>query len=279
MKAGPLAFGAAMVWAARFGVRELTLMVDPDAGPGDHARRGGALCASPVVMAVDGARLVEVGPAPAPIPGWETPSGVDAGIEVLRSVGLEVVIDDGTVFGEYLGLELARIVPSADGGEVQVGVGKVDREVNRVLHGGSTVEDVLSRVVAEVAIHRRPGTEFHPLGRMARERWLMCSLVDDPTCLGLGPLARLPATEPRRGPRTNAPVGALARTPDGAVLVVTTVGADVGLIGVAADLVVREKPSVIVVVSVPSALKPIRHALDLFDVPVDYPDVKPPWLA
>ncbi len=279
LAAGSKAFGSVMVWAARFEIFDLTLMVDPDAGPGDHARRATALSVSPLVMAVDGTGLIGVDPAPSRAIVGEAPRGVDAGSEILRAAGLDVVIDDGEVIGEYLGLEVARVLPSDDGGDVQVGVGAVDREANRVLYGDATPADVLSRVVSEVAVHRRPGVEFHPLGRMARERWLMCSLVDDPMCLGLGPLARLPATEPRRGLRSDVSVGALAQTPDGPVLVVTTAGGDVGLIGAAADLVDREKPVAMVAVSIPSALKPIRRVLDLFDVPVDYPDVKAPWLA
>lgn len=266
--AGPKAFGSVMIWAARFEVTDLTLMVDAGAGPGDHARRATAFGLPPTVMAVDGTRLVDAEPALSRATVTDPPAGVDAGTEALRSAGLDVVVDDGVVVGEYLGLEVARVVPSADGGEVRVGVGAVDQEANRALHAGSDQRELLVRVVADVAAHRRPGVPFHPLNRMARERWLMRSLIDDRSLVGVRSLVGLPATEPRRGLRTASPVGALADTPEGRVLVVATAETDVSLIGVAADLVVREEPVKVVVVSARPLLSQLSRVIDWMRVPV-----------
>jgi len=277
LAAGPKAFGAVMVWAARFEISDLTLLVDPDAGPGDHARRAAAFAAPPAVMAVAGTSLTDVGPAPSRVVASELPSGVDVGVGVLRRAGLDVVVDDGVVIGEYLGLEVARVAPTDDGGDVQVGVGAVDREANRVLHGAATPEDVLGRVVAEVASHRRPGAEFHPIGQMARERWVLRSLIENPALVGLGSLTELAATEPRRGLRASAPAAALADDAEGAVLVISTAGADVSLIGVAADLVVRERPARVVVVAVPPLMPQLSSVLDRLRVSVSLGHGSVPW--
>ncbi len=273
LRAGPKAFGSAMVWAAKFEVADLTLMVDTEAGPGDHARRAAAFARPPVVMAVDGAQLVDVAPAPSRPNATVPPPGVDAGMAVLKAAGLDVIVDDGVVVGEYLGLEVARIVPSADGGEVRAGVGAVDQEANRALHGGSDQRELLARVLTEVAAHRRLGAVRHPLNCMARERWLMRTLINDPSLVALGSLVGLPATEPRRGLRVDGPVGATAETPDGMVLVVATTGTDLSLVGVVADLVVREAPNRLLVVSSSSLLVWAGHVLGDLGIAVDVKDV------
>lgn len=278
LAAGPKAFGMAMVWAARFEISDLTLMVDPDAGPGDHARRAAAFAVPPTVMVVDGARLIDADPAPSRVFTVNAPDGVDTGVALLRSAGLDVVIDDGAVIGEYLGLEVARVISTDDGGDVQVGVGAIDREANRMLHGDATPEDVLRRVVSEVASHRRAGAEFHPLSRMARERWLMRTLIDDPALIDVAPLVELAATEPRRGLRNSAPVGALAEGPNGPVLVMATAGADVSVVGVAADLVIRETPARLIVVAESPLIPQLIEALDRLKVPVAVAEGPAPWM-
>jgi len=59
--------------------------------------------------------------------------------------------------------------------------------------------------------------------------------------------------------------------------VVATVGVDVGLIGVVADLIAREDPQRVIVVAVPPVLDVIGAALCLMRVRVEHVEVVAPW--
>ncbi len=279
LEPGPKAFGLVLLWADRFELEDLTLMVDPTALPGDHARRATALAVSPVVLEVDGTDLVDIVAAPLPVTVVEADSSVANGVKMLRSADLDVVFDDGIVTGEYLGLEVARVVPTADGGELQAGVGAVDREANRVLHGGASPWDALVRVIAEVSTYRRPGESFHPLSQMARERWMLHSLIDDPSRVGIEALDAVSSVESRLGLRSAEPVAAVGETEGGRILVVAGAGTDVNLLGVTADLISREMPDRVVLVPCSALLPQLNRAAQRLSVPVSVVDVAPPWTA
>lgn len=276
LEPGQRSFGSAVLWASNAGVHELTLMVDPAAGPADQARRAETLAIQTHVYEVDGSQLVPARPAPT-YSAVSAPSHTDVGMAFLLDAGLDIITDHGVVIGEYLGLEVARMVPNSDGGEIQVGVGAVDREANRVLHGGTITAEVLSRVIAEVAMYRRPGGAFHPLGQMARERWMMHSLINDPSQVELREIARVESASARRGLRTDSSAAGIADADGHRVLVVTTVGVDVALIGAIADLISRDTPDRVVVVSSPPMMLPLSRSLDWLSVPVSIAEITPPW--
>ena len=273
---GPKTFGSALLWAARTDISQMSFMVDASAEPGVVHRMANSLNMPTTVLAVDGKSLspVESSPYQDPI---GAPDGVGGGVAILAAAGLDVRTDHGEILGEYRGLEVARVVPSPEGGDVRVGVGAVDREANRVLHGESSTTELLHRVIAQVATHRRAGAERHPLGTLARERWLMRSLIDDPSQLGLPELHELPSVAARHGLRTDSPVAASCHTEDRSVLVVASTGVDVSLLGVVADLVAREEPQRVMVSAVPPAIEAIRAALSLIRVPVEHPEIVAPW--
>jgi len=275
---GPKTFGSAMVWASKVGVSRITLMVDPVADPGAMARLAGSLSVPVAVMAVDETSLsvARASSPPALIPA---PDGVGGGVATLAAAGLDIRTDHGEIVGEFLGLEVARVVPSPEGGDINVGVGAIDREANRVLHGDSPIDDLLRRVIAQVATHRRAGAEPHPLGTMARERWLMRVILEDPSQVGLPDLHEMQSTIPRHGLRTSAPAAAVCRSADRATVVVATTGVDVGLVGVVADLIAREDPQQVLIVAVPPVLDAIRGALALMRVSLEHAEVAAPWLA
>lgn len=235
------AFGPALVWADRRGASDVTLLVDDAVAAGVVARRARWFRDPPAVLAVTGR---EASPAePALVDArWDPPSAPDlAGL--LVDADLEVVVEDGIVRGEVLGLEVARIVHGRtstgtpiDEPVLEVGVGHADREMTAMVHGGLPPMDQLVRVRDIVRQHRRLGAERHPLNQLAPERWLRSVLVRDPARVGCTELrAALPAV-PR--PNLRDPSVAFALGVDRAgdtVVVGCSVGVHLDLVPSAAD--------------------------------------------
>jgi hypothetical protein len=183
--------GPALVWADRQHVDELHVVVD---GPGDAAatvaRQAGLFAPpAPHVWAVTGRT---VSPAvPQPPPGQPDAPAPPELVDLLMDAGLEIVAEGGVVRGEVNGLEVARIVhgttsagvPIAEP-QLEVGVGKADRELTAMVHGELAPVDQLSRVVDIVREHRRPGAPRHPLNQLVPERWLRAVLCRNPGVAG-----------------------------------------------------------------------------------------------
>ena len=156
---------------------------------------------------------------------------------------LEVVVEDGIVRGEVLGLEVARIVHGTttsgtpiDEPVLEVGVGQADREMTALVHAGLPPIEQLARVRDIVLEHRRPDAERHPLNQLAPERWLRARLVRDPGRIGLSELHPAPPAVPR--PNLRDPAIAVARGRDasgGDVIVACSVGVHLDLVPAAAD--------------------------------------------
>lgn len=276
---GERAFGAAMLWARRIHATELTLFAADDADPGGHARRAAAFTAPPTVLRftradIEAARPVELA----------TPQALGRDLASIASEiearGLDVMVDHGVAVVEFRGLEVAQL--TIDDGEpvAVVGVGAVDREATRVLHPSTPFWESLDRVVAQVGASRRAGAVGGALGLMARERWLDRHLRDDPSAFGAVSAEALMPTAPRLGMRTEGPAASLHRGPDGETVVVSTVGADVGLIGAVADLIVRERPRSVVVATVDGHRLDLLHDLDGFvTAPASLRTFRAPWTA
>ena len=101
------AFGPALVWARRHDATEVTLIVD-DPAAAIVARRASLFTSPPVVLGVNGTSTIPVEAALTPIHPDAPPAAALA--ELLVDADLEVVVEDGIVRGEVLGLEVARIV-------------------------------------------------------------------------------------------------------------------------------------------------------------------------
>jgi hypothetical protein len=236
----PLAsLGPAMVWADRHGLGELNLLVDGDAGI--VARRASLFANPPTVWVVDGAGLAVATPAPTPVA--PTPPSAPELAELLVDADLEVVVEDGIVRGEVLGLEVARIVHGTttagtpiDEPVLEVGVGHADREMTALVHAGLPPVDQLARVVEIVTQHRTPDAPRHPLNQLARERWMRARLVTDPSPLGLASLRPAPPAVPRPNLRDPAVAMALGADAQGrSVVVACSVGVQLDLVPAAAD--------------------------------------------
>jgi hypothetical protein len=147
------------------------------------------------------------------------------------------------VRGEINGLEVARIVDGhttagepIDAPQLEVGVGKADRELTAMVHGGLPTVEQLGRVVTIVREHRRPGAPRHPLNQLVPDRWLRAVLCRTPTLVGAATLR--PAEGPRPRPNLSERDVAIAagEATDGSPLVVAcSVGIALDLVPLAAD--------------------------------------------
>jgi hypothetical protein len=238
-RATPATLSAALLFARRRGAIEIVVFAD--VGGPMLARLAGYFTVPTEVRAVVGASSEPTEPEPLPVlaPG---PSGAAELLDRLRGEGLEVILEDGVWRAELRGLEVARVVrwPREAGGDgelhIEAGVGRFDRDASAAMHQGEDPLSTLRRAVAAVAARRRRGAATHPLGLMARSRWLRAVAVDDPAVVGAAELSPVQTTFPVPSVRDAAPAAALGVDDDGAaVLVVFATGGGLDLVPVAAD--------------------------------------------
>jgi hypothetical protein len=164
-------------------------------------------------------------------------------VDLLIDAGLEVVAEGGLVRGEVNGLEIARIVHGATTAgvpiaepQLEVGVGKADRELTAMVHGELAPVDQLARVVGIVREHRRPGAPRHPLNQLVPERWLRAVLCRDPGIVGVAALRPAPGVRARPNLTERDIAIAAGTAADGApVVVACSVGIALDLVPTAAD--------------------------------------------
>lgn len=226
--------GPALALARRHGATQLHVMAE--AGTADLARVATCFDPRPEVWTVSGRTVVaaaEAGPEPPP----DVPDDLDEHVALLREADCEVIVEHGSVVGEVLGLEVARVVVNDAGdSELRVGVGEVDRDAHLIMNPERPVAEALAEVADTVRQHRRFGAEPHPLNRLGSERWLRAALVADPTIVGAAHLAPLPSPQPRATLKERMPAFAVGESNEGAPIVVAcSVGVDIDLVPQAAD--------------------------------------------
>ena len=256
LDARPVAsLGPALVVADRRGATDVHLVVA--SGAGGLARRASCFAPAPTVWRIDGTELVAAVPDPAPVP-LVAPSAPDLA-ELLVDADLEVLVEDGIVRGELLGLEVARIVhgTTTDGTPIdhpvlEVGVGHADREMTALVHAGLPPTAQLGRVADIVSAQRRIGAEPHPLNQLAPERWMRSRLISHPDRIGLAALHAAEGALPRPNLRDRAVAFAKGTRPDGSpVVVACSVGVDLDLVPAAADARLVHDPEADLVLVVP----------------------------
>jgi hypothetical protein len=268
------ALGPALVWADRHQVDDLHVIVDVDAPGSALARGGGADGAAaaigalarqaglfappqPTVWRVDGTALVAADAAPAPAP-VEAPAPPEL-VDLLIDAGLEIVVEGGIVRGEVNGLEVARIVEGQttagvpiEAPQLEVGVGKADRELTAMVHGDLPPVDQLGRVVEIAREHRQPGAPRHPLNQLVPDRWLRAVLCRAPALVGLSSLRPAEGTRPR--PNLSERDAAIAAGLDNEgvpVVVACSVGIALDLVPTAADAREAIDPAARLLLAVP----------------------------
>lgn len=267
--------GGVLLWVDRHGPTEVDLVVDHHAGI--HARRAEVVAPEIRVWRTEADRVVEaeVEPLAEPEP---PPPGTERLEALLSEAGLEVVCEAGVVRGELAGLEVARLTDGPDGPRVEVGVGRFDREAGALLHPGRDALTALHDVIAQIEPHRREGAVGHPVNRLARERWLRATITADPTVLDLDDAVPIEPVPPRQSIREPGPASLLGRAGEARILVVCSVGVDLGLVPEIADLHRRHEPDGIrVVLPDRDRLPAPEQLLARMPVPTVVCSVPVPW--
>lgn len=245
------AIGGALAWARRWQVADLNVLAPESTGA--LARRAALFRASPRVWRIEGTALE---PAAADPPRRVPPMSdlVARYVPLLRDAGAAPVYEDGILTGEVLGLEVCRVVEDDLGAYLEVGVGKHDREAQRLVHGDRPPLDVLAEAVAAVRRVRHAGATPHQLNQIARARWLRAALLARPELAGAARLSPSPLTPRRDDLRAAAPAAAEGEDIDGApLLVVCSTGIDADFVPTAADLRVADPRRPRLVLAVPAA--------------------------
>ena len=169
--------------------------------------------------------------------------------ELMIEHGVEPVREHGVLRGDYLGLEVARVIA----GRLEVGVGRHDRSARAEMRPGQSLGDALDEVVAAVRARRRPGAARHPANTLARGRWLRSVICFRPDLVGASSLAPVSPPLPWFDLPEAASAPCLGRCAGGGppLLAVCSVGVDVDLIPTAADCRVLHCPEAQLVVVVP----------------------------
>jgi hypothetical protein len=227
--------GPALLWALKENAGHVNVLAET--GTGAMARQAGYFECPISVWHVEGRTLI---PAVAePFMGTTSPSPEHlAFIELIAQGGAMPVVEHGIVRGEVLGLEVCRAVddPVTGAPRLEVGMGAHDREAFAMLHGNRPTIEALADVVGNVKLHRYPGARPHPFNRIAPERMLRATLLEDPHLVGVSWLE--PSDPPT--PRTNVldTVPCVARGTDhqgNSIVVVVTSGADPDVVPFALD--------------------------------------------
>jgi hypothetical protein len=248
-----------------------------------QARRA-ALFAMPVdVWLVEGRDAARVAPAP--------PVGVGAPLPVelleyhdrILIAGAVPAYEHGVLTGEVSGLEVCRVVPGETGWQLEVGVGKYDREVHQALLAGdeANLDDALRRVIADVREHRQPEAGAHPANTLATERWLRDIVIAYPDLIGASFLTGIETTEPRTDLRQPAPAAARGFDEAGdPVVVVCTAGhVDIEAVPIAADtrLAVGQEQPLVLVVDPPAVARVTRDLAAALQQPATVAVVPADW--
>ncbi len=224
--------GGVLAWALRHQAGSVELLASGHQDVAALLARRAEPFALPVTTWwVDPPTLRDTPPAgyfPTPPP----PADAAGFADLLRAAGLEPVVEFGVLTGEFLGLEVARVVD----GRLEVGVGGQDRAFHRDLEPDRPTADVLAEVVALIRRLRTPDGSAHLANSLAVERWLRNVLVARPDLVGAAWLAPLPPAVPRGDLRTQTAAMAAGVDTDGApVVVAASTGIDLDAVPAAAD--------------------------------------------
>jgi len=245
--------GAVLAVASRAGATQVDLLVEDPAAAGVLARRASLFAEPPAVWAVTG---VELAPAAAAAPAADPAPAPEAELfrPVLVEAGLETVVEGGSLLGEVLGLEVARVVVGDDGtAHVEAGVGRFDREVGAMMFAELSEIDALARAAELVADVRQPGARRHPLNQLVPERWLRSVVIARPDLVGAAELRAVGSAIPRANLKETGVASAVGTAVDGSPLVVTcSTGVDLELVPSAADDRLTHAPGARLVLAVPS---------------------------
>jgi len=253
---------------------ELCVVFEDIETAGVAARQAIGLKAETKVMHFQEGKLAQVSPAPfpeAPI----TPPLLEEFEAMCRKAGVSIVSENGIWRGEILGLEVVRV----DQGNIQVGVGRFDREAGEILNDGKSRVEQLVAAANQVRLQRTAAAGAHPLATLSRERWLRHKLLSEPEIIGLSEMTPIDSVQESENLKDFFPAAAIGVDEDHKeVLCVCSVGVDIGLIPLVAELASLHKPARIVIVLPPQDILPlIVKANDLLSIPSSLIGVDGEW--
>jgi hypothetical protein len=233
-----LGLGRALAWAGRHHATHVAVMAEQ--GTGVLARRASCFATPIEVFSVTGRDLDAASPESAGPEIQPSPGELDAAADLV-ALGADVVVEHGVVTAEIRGLEMARVVTTDGVAVVQPGVGRNDRDGHAMVLAGADAgahAATLARVAADLAAVRAgEAADRHPLGRMARERWLRRMVIDNPARVGARALGVAEPTVARTSVSDPGAAFAVGHRDDGhAVAVACSVGIDLDLVPAAADV-------------------------------------------
>lgn len=247
----PGLLGTAITWGKANDCTRMNLIVDDGEGPLAHAATA-FRDPAPVVWKATDRSISKASPIP---PEVAPPPECVRFTADLIEAGLDVVADHGVWIGEVNGLEVARVGLRDGECSIDIGVGAYDQFASAALNMDRDYKEELARVVDMVRPHRTRGAAPHAIGRLVRARWLRAQALRQPDLIGLDSLNPIPLLRERPGLTESQPAAGLGRRGEHDVLVIFTVGIDLGVAETAAGLAaVHETTSGIdeIIVVVPS---------------------------
>jgi len=274
------ALGGLLMWMDRQGGDDPVVVFEHHAGV--QARRLALLAPGVGVWSLADGRVEPAVPEPIKDP-YPTPTDADHLVALIERCGAEVVIEDGIIRAEVAGLEVGRVVVGPAGSELEVGVGRFDREAGALLHADRPSEPTLADTVNRIAKHRQVGAPSDAVNRLARERWLRRLIVNDPGLAGLRQPVLVEPIPPRLSLLESVPAALLGidetSTQDSKVLVICSVGVALDLVPSAADLVVRHHPDQVrFVVPARDRFAFVERSAMRLNLPVSFVNVEVPWM-
>ncbi len=253
---------------------ELRVIFEDKEAAGIAARQATGLNAEIKIMYFYDGELIQVAPFAFPDLAVPTPPLKD--FEVMcQNAGVSTICENGIWKGEILGLEVVRI----NEGDIQVGVGRFDREAGELLNNGKSQIEQLMAAADQVRSQRTAEAGAHPLATLSREKWLRHELISDPEIIGLLELEPIDPVHAQKNLKGFFPAAAIGKSKEKEkVLCVCSVGVDIGLIPLVAELASLHKPEQIFIVLPPQDLLPlIEEASHLLDAPSTLIGVEGAW--
>ena len=267
--------GGVLVWLDRNPVDNAHFVTEHNAGV--HARRAATLAPGLSVHAIDAgalqAAVVEPIAAPHPVADDIAPL-----VALIERSGAQAVIEDGIVRAEVAGLEVGRLVDGPHGSTLEVGVGRFDREAGVLLHADRPIEPTLVGTIEQVRGHRTTGAPLHAVNRIGRERWLREVIRQEPGLAGVGDVELVEPIPPRTSLLEPTAAALLGRDGERRVLVVCSVGVELGLVPAVADLVAQHGPDEVrLVLPARDTLPYLERLAARLPVAVGFVDAPVPW--
>lgn len=130
----------------------------------------------------------------------------DVFIEAIEKTGAVGLVQDGILIADVKGLEVARVIQGPDlQFHLMVGVGRNDRDAHAIMNPDSDPVDLLSKVVKEVLVYRKPDISLRLENTLCGQNWLRYVVLNDPSLIGASTLSPSFIPGQQIGPSSSGP--------------------------------------------------------------------------